>query len=191
MGIARTPRHRWVEAGLEMLGTSGPEAVRVESLARTLGVTKGGFYGYFTDRASLLVEILDTWERRAVTEAIEQAEREGGDALTRALRAADLTFSRELLPVDLAIRDWSRRDPAVAARLTRVDNQRMDYLRAHFGTRFPDPVDLEARCLLAFCAAVASDLVTVDHRGHTRDEIIQRAADLLFAPTGHAAPPDS
>jgi hypothetical protein len=37
-----------------------------------------------------------------------------------------LTFSTELLPIDLAIRDWARRDQAVAGRLRRFDNPRMD-----------------------------------------------------------------
>ena len=46
---------------------------------------------------------------------------------------AALTFSSELLPIDLAIRDWSRRDQTVAERLRRVDNRRMDYLRLLFG----------------------------------------------------------
>ena len=39
----RTPRHRWVDEGLQALATGGPDAVRVESLARPHGVTKGGF----------------------------------------------------------------------------------------------------------------------------------------------------
>jgi hypothetical protein len=35
--------------------------------------------------------------------------------------------------VELAIRDWARRDGEVAERLHRVDNRRMGYLRALFG----------------------------------------------------------
>jgi len=54
MGVTRTPRDRWVEEGLQALGDGGPAAVRVEALAKKLGVTKGGFYGYFADRDALL-----------------------------------------------------------------------------------------------------------------------------------------
>jgi AcrR family transcriptional regulator len=181
MAKARTPRQAWIDEGLRALATGGPDAVRIESLARTLGVTKGGFYGFFADRHALLQEILDVWERRSIEDAIEQAEREGGDVLTKAQRAADLTFSEELLPIDLAIRDWSRRDAAVAERLRRVDNQRIDYLRSSFGHAFTDKADLEARCLLAFSAAIASDLIAADHPDHSREEILDRAAKLLFA----------
>lgn len=183
MTTTRTPRHLWIDAGLRALADGGPEAVRIESLARGLGVTKGGFYGYFADRNALLAEMLDAWERRSIADVIEHVERDGGDALIKATKAADLTFSSELLPIDLAIRAWSRRDPAVAERLRRVDNQRMDYLRTSFGPAFPDKDDLEARCLLAFSAAISTDLIAADHPRHTRDEVLDHAAKLLFSRT--------
>ncbi|MFP5019233.1 TetR/AcrR family transcriptional regulator [Pseudonocardia phyllosphaerae] len=177
---ARTPRSSWIEEGLRALATGGPDAVRVEALARALGVTKGGFYGYFTDRTHLLGEMLDAWERRSVDDVIAQVTAESGQPLTRARRAADLTFSPALLPVDLAVRDWSRRDPTVAARLRRVDNARMEFLRDQFRSTIRDPDELEARCLLAFCAAVADDLIAVDHPLRSREEVMDRAARVLF-----------
>ena len=51
MAVARTPRGRWVEEGLRALAAGGPDAVRIEPLAQALGVTKGGFYWHFADRA--------------------------------------------------------------------------------------------------------------------------------------------
>lgn len=180
MATARTPRQAWIDAGLRALAGGGPDAVRIESLARALGVTKGGFYGYFADRNALLTEMLDNWERRSVPDVIEQAEREGESPLAKTKRAAELTFSSELLPIDLAIRDWARRDNSVAERLRRVDNERIGYLRHYFAARYPDKTELEARCLLAFSAAIAGDLIAADHPGHTREEVTQRAAELLF-----------
>ena len=56
MGALRTPRETWVEHGLQVLAEGGVDAVRVEALAKALGVTKGGFYGYFADRDALLTE---------------------------------------------------------------------------------------------------------------------------------------
>ncbi|MBC3189808.1 TetR/AcrR family transcriptional regulator [Pseudonocardia sp. C8] len=181
MAKARTPREAWIDAGLRTLAAGGPDAVRIEALARDLGVTKGGFYGFFADRPALLDALLDAWERRAVAEVLERVEQEGGDPLTRARRAGALTFSGELTPVDLAIRDWARRDPDVADRLRRVDGRRMDYLRAQFAGRFTDDLELEARCLLAFSAAIATGLIAADHPGHTRREVLGRATALLFS----------
>ncbi|HEY2239319.1 MAG TPA: helix-turn-helix domain-containing protein, partial [Streptosporangiaceae bacterium] len=95
---ARTPASAWVEAGLEALGAGGPEAVRVDPLARALGVTRGSFYWHFADRDALLTELLNAWERAATDDVLERVERHGGDARARLRRAGALTFSDELLP---------------------------------------------------------------------------------------------
>src|SRR5690625_309883 len=105
MGALRTPREKWVEAGLRALAAGGVDAVRVEVLAKTLGVTKGGFYGYFADRDALLEAMLDTWERESVDDVLAQIEAETPDVLERVRLAGRLTFSSDrLLPVDLAVR---------------------------------------------------------------------------------------
>ena len=54
MALTRTPRTSWIEEGLRALAAGGPEAVRVETLAATLGVSKGGFYWHFNDRSALM-----------------------------------------------------------------------------------------------------------------------------------------
>ncbi|MFJ7419678.1 TetR/AcrR family transcriptional regulator [Streptomyces uncialis] len=181
MRAPRTPRERWIEEGLRALAEAGPDAVRVEALAKRIGVTKGGFYGYFTDRDALLVAMLDTWERESTDEVVDRVEREGGDPKSKAHRAGMLTFSGDrLLPIDLAVRAWARRDEAVAERLRRVDNRRMDLLREVIGSFCADPVEVEARSLLAFCAAIGGHFLAADHGAFTRDQVFHRAADLLL-----------
>jgi AcrR family transcriptional regulator len=181
MAVARTPRQRWIEEGLRALSTGGPDAVRIESLARTLRVTKGGFYGYFDDRRVLLEEMLDTWARRSTEDVIERVEREGGDPMVKGRRAAALTFSEELLPIDLAVRDWARREPAVAERLRRVDNFRIEYLRSLLAPFCPDEDDLEARCLIAFSVAIADHLIAADHGTRSRADVRELIRRRLFA----------
>lgn len=179
VAITRTPRNGWIDEGLRALAAGGPDAVRVEALARTLGVTKGGFYGHFSDRSALLAEMLDSWERMSTREVIERVEREGGDARVKLRKAGALTFSRTLLPIDLAVRDWARRDPAVAKRLRRVDNQRMEYLRELFGTFCSDEDDIEARSMLAFSLLIGSHFMAAGHGTRSRAEVIDLAARLL------------
>lgn len=181
VGATRTPRDRWIEEGLQALSAGGPDAVRVEALAKKLGVTKGGFYGSFADRDALLEAMLDAWERESTDEVIDHVEREGGDPKTKIQRAGVLTFSSDrLLPIDLAIRDWARRDEAVAERLRRVDNRRMALLREMIGTFCSDADEVEARSLLAFCVAIGEHFLAADHGGRTRAQVLVRAADLLL-----------
>src|SRR5689334_25262610 len=116
----RTPREDWVAAALAALASGGPAAVRVESLAQSLGVSKGGFYWHFKDRAALLEDVLASWEERMVDEVITQVDRTqvdgtDADARTRLRRLFDLAASRaDYLGVELAVRDWARREPDVA-----------------------------------------------------------------------------
>src|SRR5215469_50443 len=179
--ITRTPRSRWIEEGLRALAAGGPDAVRVEALAQALGVTKGGFYGQFADRNALLEEMLDTWEHNSTDEVLERVERHGGDARARLRRAGALTFSAELLPVDLAVRDWSRRDPAVAGRLRRVDNRRMDYLRLLFGALCPGQDEAEARSMLAFSRVIGHHFLAADHGPRSHADVLELAANWLLA----------
>src|ERR1700759_5094707 len=164
----RTPRSTWIEAGLQVLAAGGPDAVRIEPLAKSLGVTRGSFYGHFEDRASLLEAMLDTWEQAATNEVLEQVEHRGGDPRAKIRRAGALTFSERLLPIELAIRDWARRDPAVAARLRQGDNRRMEYLRSLFRAFCADEAEVEARSVLAFSLAIGHHFMAADHAPHSR-----------------------
>jgi AcrR family transcriptional regulator len=180
MGALRTPRERWVEAGLQALAAGGVERVRIETLAKTLGVTKGGFYGYFANRDALLQEMLDTWERQTVKDVIDRVAREHHDLIDQVRLAGQLTFTDHGLPVDLAIRNWARHDKHVAKRLRRVDSRRMQLLRDAIGAVGGDPDDVEARCLLAFSLAIGRHLLAAEHPGHTREQVVARAADLIL-----------
>lgn len=174
----RTPRSMWIEAGLRALAAGGPDAVRIEPMAEALGVTRGGFYWHFSDRSALLEEMLDTWEQATTDEVIERLEREGGDASDKLRRLLALTSSSVLM-TDLAVRDWARREQAVAERLRRVDNRRMDALRSLFGAFCADPDDIEARCMLFFSLLIGNHSIAADHGARSRADVLALALRRL------------
>lgn len=177
----RTPRESWIEEGLHFLAQGGPDAVRVEPLAAALSVTKGGFYWHFRDRADLLDALLDTWEQQLVDEAIESSDRGGGDGRARLRRLFAAAGAREsILDLELAVRDWGRRDPAVAVRVTRVDNRRMDYLRPLFAEFCDDDADVEGRCLLVLTLFVGQAYVTATHGRRKRASVTAAALRHLL-----------
>lgn len=157
----RTSRDRWIAEAARMLGDHGVDAVRVESVAASLGVTKGGFYTQFRGRDDLLEAVLDDWERRSVDDVREQVRALDADAARNIRVAGGLTFAEDLLPVDLAVRNWARSDAAVRERLLRVDGARMEYLREQFGTLVDDPDEVEARSILAFTFAIGRHFLAV------------------------------
>jgi AcrR family transcriptional regulator len=178
----RTPRIAWIDAGLSALAAGGPDAVRIEPLAQALGVTRGGFYWHFADRRAFLDEMLDEWERRSIDEVIKRVDHHGGDAEIRSRLAGELTFAGDLAAIDLAVRHWARTEPGVATRLRRVDDRRMEFLRSQLEPIAADDDDLEARCLIAFAVAVASDLIAAEHPRGTRDDVLDTITRRLFTP---------
>jgi AcrR family transcriptional regulator len=183
--LVRTSHDAWVDAGLRALAAGGPERVRVESVAAALGVTKGGFYHHFADRRSLLEAMLTRWEDQLVDRAIEVVEDRGGDARNRLRTLFGYAGSSpHLLAVELAVRDWARREPEVAIRLARVDERRMDFLRVLFAEvckDAADPVaDAEARCLLTMALFVGQPFLAVTHGNRRREEVLHDAMALLL-----------
>jgi AcrR family transcriptional regulator len=177
----RTPRGAWVEAALQALAEGGPEAVRVEALAASLGVSKGGFYWHFTDRQALLEEMLDSWEKVVVEDVIARVESEPAGGRAKLQHLFELASSLDVLAVELALRDWSRRDSDVAERLHRVDNRRMGYLRALFGQFCADEDDVEARSMLAFSLFIGTNFIAAEHGDKTRSQVLQLAVDRLLS----------
>ncbi|MDQ8729060.1 TetR/AcrR family transcriptional regulator [Bradyrhizobium sp. LHD-71] len=127
----RAGRSDWIDAGLSLLGSAGIEAVRVEPLAVTLGVTKGSFYWHFKDRDALHLAMLEAWRTGTTANAIERVEKESagkGERLKRLISMA--AKNTKLARLEVAIRAWARTDERVAKSLAEVDRQRVDYLVA-------------------------------------------------------------
>jgi AcrR family transcriptional regulator len=117
----------WIKAALVTLAEQGIDGVRVEPLAKRLGVTKGSFYWHFKDRAALTDALLKAWSKRigeAVAERLEQTDRSPRQELHAVLR---LPFERSVsgADIDYAIRLWSRRDPKAKTALAKMDEVRL------------------------------------------------------------------
>jgi AcrR family transcriptional regulator len=178
----RAPRTSWIEEGLRALAVGGPDAVRIEKLARTLGVTKGAFYWQFDDRRALLEEMLDAWEQAGVDAVIERLEGGGGDARAKLRRLFALASASDLgMKIELAIRDWGRRDKAVARRLRRVDKRRLEYMRSLFGEFCRDEDEAGGRCLLFASLWIGTHFIDPEVSGRTRAEAHELALRRLLA----------
>ena len=170
---------------MRALAGGGPDAVRVEALAKELGVSKGGFYWHFEDRQALLEETLEAWEKAGTEDVIATVDTEPVDPRAKLRRLFELAPSaRGLFAVELALRDWARRDPKVAKRLRRVDDRRLAYLRQLFGQFCADEDEAEARAVLAYSLFIGSYFVKARHGERTRAEVLQLAIDQLLEPSG-------
>lgn len=183
MANMRTPREAWIQAALDVLEGGGPAAVRVESIAERLGVTKGGFYGHFRGRDQLLDEMLDRWERAAAATVIEAAEAGSGDGPERLAALVQAVRSRgALIGPELAIREWARRDESVAARVDRVDAARLNYLGTLFRDLGYNEHEATRRAASTVGVWLASHMMRFDHSGHSHDDVLRSVFDDVARP---------
>ncbi len=111
----------WVGAALSRFADQGIESIRIEVLARDLGVSKGSFYWHFRDRGELLDELLARWEREEI-EWID-AEDNAGPA-TRWARIVAKAADPERIRSEVALRGWARRDSRVASRVATIERKK-------------------------------------------------------------------
>ncbi|MFY0517710.1 TetR/AcrR family transcriptional regulator [Lysinibacillus sp. UGB7] len=113
-------REDWVKAGLQQLAEVGIHKVRIETLARSLKISKGSFYHYFRDHQDLLNSMIDYWEIHATKRIIHSMEQEDS-SLEQLLR---ISFSSNK-KIEIGIYDWAKYNAHVAARLVEIEEQRI------------------------------------------------------------------
>jgi AcrR family transcriptional regulator len=153
----------WTRAAIDVLGEQGIDGVRVEVLAKKLGVTKGSFYWHFENRDALLAAMLDDWRRRATLTIIDRIEAQDQTALTRLRMLMQVPFQIKAdggAQVELSIRLWARRDKAARSALQEVDELRLRYI-ARLLRQIGLPEDkADARAILAYAfQRVATSLI--------------------------------
>ncbi|MCF8480049.1 MAG: TetR/AcrR family transcriptional regulator [Rhodospirillum sp.] len=175
----------WIKAALRAMARDGISAVRVEVLAKELGVTKGGFYWHFKDRADLLSRLLEDWREgraaavRAVTEPKEgETPRDG---LIRLLMRQLGNPNQRGLATELAIRDWARNDPQAAAVVEQVDAERSTRVISLFIAAGMDPVLARTRAWYLYSLLFGQALVTPPAEGTASIESLAKdAVDMLL-----------
>ena len=134
---SRLSRDDWLRAARLALLRGGAEAVRVEPLARALGVTKGSFYWHFADRTELLEALIREWEDEAdlLISAMGAGNGLGLPQLIDQLRINVFASERGEVPSDAAIFAWAAGSPAIDARVKVAEEERIALLAALIGSR--------------------------------------------------------
>ncbi len=146
----RLHREDWLLHSLEALRQKGVSGLRVEPLARSLGVTTGSFYWHFRDRDDLLHAVIDHWADE-MTGAV--ARRMGStDAPGDQLRKLMLDITRENRSrYEISIRNWAAFDTYAAKAVRSVDDCRMAFVHGLFLQLGFDSDEAELRSRMLLC----------------------------------------
>ena len=172
----------WIEAGFTELARSGVEGVRVEVLAKNLGVTKGGFYRRFRDRAALLDAMLRSWSAGRIAAIEAQTSLDGVTARER-LRAIIKLYSErmntEAMAIELAIRQWARIDENAAAAVATVDAARLKNVGQLYRAAGLAAEEADAQAFLFYSFIFGQSLLFLEKGQRRRAQLVAKSAGKL------------
>lgn len=117
----------WLNAAYDLLIEGGIDAVKVMPLAKRLNLTRTGFYWYFEDISELHRAIIQRWEDQNTGQLVARCQAETANIGESLFHLMDCWLDHTLFdaPLDLAIRNWARFDPALQQRLDQADTRRI------------------------------------------------------------------
>lgn len=163
-------RQVWVGAAIDTLADHGVDGLRVETLAKRCKVTKGSFYWHFKDRRDLLAAVLETWKTGRIADILKQTRAEPGKELARIYHVIDVysaARNSKGMRIELAIRDWARRDPLAASVVKEVDAKRLDCAARLFVAGGLAEGEAVSRSMLLYAYVFGQSLMMYD--GYTPD----------------------
>ncbi|RTE67497.1 TetR/AcrR family transcriptional regulator [Amphritea opalescens] len=141
----------WLQAAYETLIESGVEAVRIQTLAKTLKLSRTSFYWFFKDRKQLLDALLTEWRNKNSGNLVAQTEAYSESIAEAILNVFDCWLDPQLFDsqFEFAVRSWALQSADVTVQVAEADEARLVALRQMF-VRFgyaEDKADVRARTI--------------------------------------------
>src|SRR4051812_41510867 len=125
MADNRLGPEEWVRAGLKALAKSGASALKADSVANSLGVSRGSFYWHFADVSAFHAAVLQRWRKVMLENIIVELEGSAEDRLEILMYRAFAGGSE----IERAVRAGATTDGQANAAGDAVDVERIRYLR--------------------------------------------------------------
>lgn len=182
----------WIEGAIGVLVDQGVDAVRIDVLARQLGVTRGSFYWHFKDRDDLLRSMLNAWRDDATQQLIQRFDKRHSDPRTLVKELLSLPFhgeqARRTASIELAIRGWARRDAMARQAVDEVDERRISYHAQVFSALGFSIAEARARAFAMYAYEVAESVLSNQGNDAQKDERRALVEQLIVMPLPQRKP---
>lgn len=138
----KSTREDWLKLALETLIRDGIDRVKVQIMAKQLGVSRSSFYWFFKSPQDLNDQMLEHWLAKNTGPIIQRALRPAQTISEAILNVFECWANEDLFDprLDIAVRLWARRAPEVLSVVVSADQQRLDALTRMF-TRHGYPAE--------------------------------------------------
>lgn len=180
----RISKAEWLEKALEVLEAEGVNGVKIDRLAKLLGISRSGFYWHFKGRAELLEDMLEYWKHE-YTEVVT----DGSWALSgqlpgeRIMEMMRMVVEYRLDRYEVPIRAWAAHDPVAAAVVQDVYNLRFKFIESLFAEMGFEGVDLEIRVRLWLCFGTNAKLMFAKASREETDQMLEQCYKVLVSKT--------
>jgi AcrR family transcriptional regulator len=177
-------REKWLELAVDTLSIKSKSKFSLDSLIKSMPVTKGSFYWHFKDRAEFLFALVDYWGRHDTKIAIKALE-----ALPKAVSASqklwelmcviyELNLTAHELMIRTLVQEFPDLEPAVAA----VYQSRYNTVRQIFSELGFEGDDLEMRTLLFASSASRDQLMFLEFSDEDFERQLKLRHDFFIRP---------
>lgn len=176
----KATREDWIQAAVDRLVVEPIDQLKILSLAADIGVSRSSFYWYFDDPAALRQELLNRWQHNT-TSIVERSQRLTDTPVAACLAVFECWADSSAYDaaLDLAVRDWGRRDAAIATQVAEADVARLGALTAMFERHQFDHLDSVVRARLLYHSQVGYYAVGTTESMETRLSYVDYYLDAL------------
>ncbi|MDG4647460.1 TetR family transcriptional regulator [Roseibacterium sp. SDUM158017] len=150
--MTRLEKADWLDFALGQLAEKGHGALKAQTLAADLGVTRGSFYWHFEDLDAFRRDLIAHWTDRTTAELLRAAVREG-DAASQLDGLMRRAF-RSGAGLERAVRAWATTDAHVAECVAAVDWRRLRFAEQVLAALGVAEAEVGARARMLYWSAV-------------------------------------
>ena len=150
--MTRLEKTDWLDFALAELAAKGHNALKAQTLAAGLGVTRGSFYWHFEDLEAFKRDLIDHWAHRT-TEELLRAEVRDGDAAAQLAGLMARAFA-SATALERAIRAWATVAPNVAETVAAVDWRRVRFAEQLMAALGVSQAEIAPRARMLYWAAI-------------------------------------
>ncbi len=146
----------WLDAAQATLLDSGVDGVRIQPLAKALGLSRTSFYWFFKDREELLNALLRRWRDKNTGNLVRQTQAYAESVAEAMLNVTDCWLNSALFDArfEFAVRSWGLQSDSVRAEVQQADGERLDALAAMLIRFGHDPVVAEVRARTTYLTQI-------------------------------------
>jgi AcrR family transcriptional regulator len=170
----------WIQAGFAVLAEGGPNALRLDRICESLGVTKGSFYWHFADLPTYRAALVEAWGSLADQDRQRFEDSEGLEPRQRLRYMMDAVVRPQQWALERAMRVWALTDEAVAENVRKSDGRVLRAVFSAFTDAGFDADDAGIRSAVFFGAGMG--VLHGAGPGDARGDMRERFLDFLLRP---------